>query len=122
MIKERPSLPNLINSGTNEIEIFQNKTLRPIIKMQHQLLIASFQDYLLKRKIEFSVLSKEEKYVRIQSVFTRDISYKSLLLGYIIGHFEIEEYQFYTKDSSEMNKRIMKIIQQRIQDSISELT
>ena len=51
--KERPILPDLINEATTEIESFQNKTLRPIIKMQHDLLILSFQNYLVKRKIDF---------------------------------------------------------------------
>tara|TARA_R110002073_G_scaffold336490_1_gene533998 strand:- start:21914 stop:22282 length:369 start_codon:yes stop_codon:yes gene_type:complete len=121
MIKVRPSLPNLINSGTNEIEIFQNKILRPVIKMQHQLLIASFQNYLQKRKIDFSVLSKDEKLQRIHNAFQKDINYKNLFLGYVIGHFELEEYQFYTKNSSEINKRILSIIKKRIEDSILEL-
>ena len=52
--KERPLIPDLINDGTNEMERFQNKTLRPIIKMQHDILIVSFQYYLEKRKIDFS--------------------------------------------------------------------
>jgi len=121
MTKERPSIPNLINSETNEIESFQNKTLRPIIKMQHKLLIVSFQNYLQKRKIDFSVLSKDQKHQRIQNAFLKDINYKNVSLGFIIGHFELEEYQFYIKNSSEVNKRIVKIIQKRIQDSISEL-
>ena len=35
------------------IELFQNATLRPIIKMQHNLLIGSFKNYIQIRKIDF---------------------------------------------------------------------
>lgn len=119
--KERPLIADLIQPGTNEIESFQNTTLRPIIKMQHDLLIASFQNYLQKRKINFSSLSQDQKRQRIESVFSKDINYKNISLGYIVGHFSIEEFEFYTQNSSEMNKRIVKITQKRIQDSLSEL-
>jgi hypothetical protein len=119
--KERPHIPNLIQSGTNEIESFQNKTLRPIIKMLHNLLIASFQNYLQKRKIDFSNLSEDQKRQKIESVFSKDINYRNISLGHIIGHFSLEEFEFYSMNSSEMNKRVMKIIQKRIQDSLLEL-
>ena len=49
--KERPILKNLIKEGTSELEYFQNITIRPIIKMQHDLLILSLSNYLKKRKI-----------------------------------------------------------------------
>ena len=41
--KVRPNLINLINSNTSEIERFQNEVLRPIIKMQNNLLVAFFK-------------------------------------------------------------------------------
>lgn len=118
--KERSQIPNLIQSGTNSIESFQNTTLRPIIKMQHDLLIASFKNYLHKRKIDLSNSSQDQKLQRIERIFSKDINYKNISLGYIIGHFSLEEFEFYVKNSSEMNKRIVKIIQKRIQDSLSE--
>ncbi|MDD7913134.1 hypothetical protein [Polaribacter ponticola] len=61
MTKERPVLSNLVNKGTSEIEKFQNEVLRPIVKMQHQLLIASFKNYLQKRKIDLIVLPEKKK-------------------------------------------------------------
>tara|TARA_R110002072_G_scaffold149250_2_gene297050 strand:- start:7921 stop:8286 length:366 start_codon:yes stop_codon:yes gene_type:complete len=116
--KERPILPDLINEGTTEIESFQNKTLRPIIKMQHDLLILSFQNYLVKRKIDFENLADGKKSNVINAAFTKDIGYKNIILGFIIGHFTIEEFNFYNVNSSEVHKRIVKIIQKRIKDSL----
>ena len=46
--KKRPLLQNLLQEGTSEIESFQNTTIRPIVKMQHQLLLISFKNYLQK--------------------------------------------------------------------------
>jgi hypothetical protein len=54
--KERPILKNLIKEGTSDLEYFQNITIRPIIKMQHHLLILSLNNYLKKRKISLENL------------------------------------------------------------------
>ena len=44
--KVRPVLKNLINSNTSLIEKFQNEVLRPIIKMQNNLLVTFFKNYI----------------------------------------------------------------------------
>ena len=116
--KERPIIQDLILDGTNEMERFQNNTLRPIIKMQHDILIISFQKYLEKRKIDFSNSTTSKKSGYINSSFTKDIAYKNIIIGTIIGHFSIEEYHFYDKNSSEIHRRIIKIIQKRIKDTL----
>ncbi len=119
--KERPILGDLINDGTSEMEKFQNEVIRPIIKMQHNLLISFFQNYLQKRKIDFSVFPEKKKRSKISSIFKTDNNYKNITLGVILGQFSIEEYKFYADNSSEINKRILQIITQRIKDSITEI-
>ena len=51
MRKERPEIPGIINDNTLPLEKFQNETLRPIIKMQHNLLVMLFEEYQRKRKV-----------------------------------------------------------------------
>jgi hypothetical protein len=120
MNKERPELGNLVNKNTTEVEKFQNEVLRPIIKMQHHLLILFFENYVEKRKIDFTSLSEEKKKNKIKSIFDKDINFKNLILGVITGHFSINEYLYYTQNSSEFNKRVLQMIIQRLQNSISE--
>jgi hypothetical protein len=120
MNKERPELGNLVNKNTTEVEKFQNEVLRPIIKMQHPLLILFFDNYVEKRKIDFTSLSEEKKKNKIKSIFDKDINFKNLILGVITGHFSIDEYLYYTQNSSEFNKRVLQMIIQRLQNSISE--
>jgi len=119
--KERPILLDLVNEGTSEMEKFQNEVIRPIIKMQHNLLISFFKNYLQKRKVDFSVFPEKKKRSKISSVFKTDNNYKNITLGFVLGQFSMDEYKFYADYSSEINKRILQIIQQRIKDSISEL-
>lgn len=121
MNKERPILKDLMKENMSEVEVFQNTTLRPVIKMQHAILIESFKNYLQKRKINFSELTAQKQRSRVKGVFTKDINYKNLTLGIMIGHFSPEEYQFYSQNSSEINRRILQITTQRIQDSLLEI-
>ena len=121
MNKERPVLEDLIKDNMSALELFQNQTLRPVIKMQHDLLIASFNMYKAKRKIDFSSLTDQKKRSKSKAVFVKDINYKNLTLGFIIGAFSLEEFAYYSLHASELNKRIIQIVIQRVQDSLPEI-
>jgi hypothetical protein len=121
MNKERPILSDLVNENTTETETFQNKVLRPIIKMQHNLLIAFFESYLKKRKIAFTELTEEKKRRTIKSALEKDIAFKNKIIGSILGHFSLTEYDTYSKNSSEFNRRIKQIIIKRLQDSTTAI-
>ena len=119
--KERPILKNLIKEGTSELEYFQNITIRPIIKMQHDLLILSLSNYLKKRKIIIEGLSENQIIDKINAIINKDISYRNICLGFIIGHFSCKESIYYLNHSSEIHKRIIKLIQKRFLDSLNEV-
>ena len=115
--KERPELLDLINKGTLGFEKFQNEVIRPIIKMQNNLLIILFQNYIKQRKIDFYNLKKEKQKERINIILIKDVVFKNIILGSIIGHFSEEELIFYTKNTAELKKRIIQITKQRLQDN-----
>jgi len=114
MNKERPVLQDLIKENMSALELFQNQTLRPVIKMQHGLLISAFKNYIAKRKMDLSTLT-----VQKQRSKTKAINYKNLTLGMIIGAFTADEFAHYSTNPSEYNKRIIQIVIQRMQDSLT---
>ena len=116
--KLRPVLKNLINSNTSDLERFQNEVLRPIIKMQNNLLVALFKNYIRNRKIEFKKLKAEVQENKINSILTKDINFKNILIGSIIGHLNKNEIEIYLKSKSELNKRIIQMVKQRLQDNL----
>ena len=95
-------------------ERFQNVTLRPIIKMQHDLLVAFFQNYLSSKKIDLDDLTMPKKVERISKIFKNDTQFKTELRGLIIGHFTVEEYTMYQEIATETNRRIISIVKERI--------
>ena len=116
--KIRPVLKNLINSNTSDLERFQNQVIRPIIKMQNNLLVALFNNYISNRKIEFNKLKAEVQENKINSILTKDINFKNILIGSILGHLNKNEIEIYLKSKSELNKRIIQIVKQRLQDNL----
>ena len=116
-LKDRPILSDLVKAGTLDIEKFQNEVIRPTIKMQHNLLIVFFKNYINDIKIDFVNLKKEKQNEKINSILTKDTNFKNILLGSVIGHFSISELTFYYKNTPELKRRIIQIIKQRLQDS-----
>jgi len=115
--KERPILSNLVNSGTSDVEKIQNEVIRPIIKMQNNLLVVLFQNYIKKRKVDFTNAKSEKQKEIINTVLTNDVNFKNILLGCIVGHFSTGELIFYTNNTSELKRRIIQIVKQRLQDN-----
>lgn len=120
MMKDKTSIrPVIRNIGSienkNPAERFQNVTLRPIIKLQHELLVAFFQNYLKKRKIDFSGLSDLKKNEVISKAFKKDNLFKTEIRALVLAHFTLEEYSAYQTIAADANKRIITMIQERLQ-------
>jgi len=99
-------------------EKFQNNTLRPIIKMQHNLFIAVFKNYIKKRKNVFYELSLQKQLDYIDNAIHKDMKFRNSIKGMIIGQFTIEEYESYIQNSSALNKRMMNIVKNRLINNI----
>ena len=99
-------------------EIFQNKTLRPILKLQNDLFIRSFINYVNKQKNQFYTLSKEKKLLYIENAIHKDIKFRNALKGMIIALFTIEEFNQYIQNSSSLNKRMMNLLIERLKDNV----
>tara|TARA_B100000902_G_C27187541_1_gene852130 strand:- start:146 stop:520 length:375 start_codon:yes stop_codon:yes gene_type:complete len=116
-IKKRPELSSIVHSGTLKFERFQNESIRPIIKMQHDILIIMFQNYLIKKKLDFTALEEVKQKEHINSIVTKDIVFKNLIIGVVIGQFSKIELNFFFKNSVELKKRIIQIIKYRLYDN-----
>lgn len=103
-------------------EIFQNQTLRPILKLQNDIFIESFLNYVNKYKNDFYTLGVEKKLMFIENAIHKDIKFRNALKGMIIGLFTIEEFREYIQNSSNLNKRMMNMLIERLKDQVQVLT
>jgi hypothetical protein len=99
-------------------ENFQNEVLRPILKLQNDLFVASFINYILKYKSDFRMYTADKKLATIENVIQKDIKFRNALKGMIIALFTIDEYDTYIKNSSSLNKRMMNMLIERLRSQV----
>ena len=119
LLNIRPDiLTTTINEKMSNDERFQNVTLRPIIKLQHDLFIEVFKNYINKHKNVFYELSLENKLNYVENTIHKDMKFRNSVKGMIIGQFTIDEYKLYIQNSSALNKRMMNIVKERLLSNI----
>ena len=119
LMQQRPDIPtSKINDQMGSEEYFQNAILRPILKLQNDLFIRVFKNYIKKHKNIFYELSLEKKQRYIEHAIQKDIKFRNSLKGMIIGMFTVEEYETYTMNSSALNKRMMNLLIVRLKDQL----
>lgn len=121
----RPEIPLVVQGEDPESLKFQNATLRPILKLQNDLLVRLFFQYLDKRKQlkNGTWLNEQEstqKAAFIKKVVTTDQRLKQYLLGVVVGHFTTEEAEVYLAMESEINKRIWTMMIERLIDNLAK--
>lgn len=107
-----------VSTQSSADEIFQNEVLRPILKLQNDLFIASFHNYISKYKRDFYLLSVEKKIATIENAIQKDIKFRNALKGMIIALFTVDEYILYIKNSSSLNKRMMNMLIERLKNQV----
>ncbi|MCL9770219.1 glyoxalase [Flavobacterium sp. HXWNR69] len=107
-----------ITEHSSSEEKFQNQTLRPILKFQNELFIEVFRNYATKQKGVFFTLSPEKKIQYIDNAIQRDMKLRNLLEGMVIGMFTVTEFKDYTQNSSNLNKRMMNLLMERLKSQI----
>ncbi|WP_396137683.1 glyoxalase [Flavobacterium sp.] len=107
-----------ITTESSSEEKFQNQTLRPILKIQNDLFLLVFKNYITKQKVDFFDFMPEKKMQFIENAIQRDIKFRNSLKGMIIGFFTLLEYEEYILNSSNLNKRMMNLLIERLKSQI----
>jgi len=117
--RARPDfMTTTINNVMSAEERFQNLVLRPIIKLQNDLFIEVFKNYVQKHKNMFYDLSPEKRIDYINNAIQKDMKFRNSLKGMVIGLFTVEEYKLYIQNSSALNKRMMNLVKERLIDNV----
>lgn len=111
------TIGSVTTQSTTE-ESFQNEVLRPILKLQNDLFVASFINYISKNKADFFNHSLDKKQSVIENAIQKDIKFRNVLKGMVIGLFTSDEYAIYTKNSSNINKRMMSMLVERLKSQV----
>lgn len=110
-----------IHPQSSTEEKFQNQTIRPILKLQNELFVESFINYINKSKSDFYNFTIERKMLFIDNAIHKDIKFRNALKGMVIALFTIDEFKEYIQNSSNLNKRMMNLLIDRLKDQVQLL-
>lgn len=116
----RPEVPT-DPSAESMAELFQNDTLRPILKMQNDLILQIYKHFLIKRKVKFEGMSVPQRSNWIANSVSKDNRLRGLLLGMVIGQFTKQELDKFIEMESEIRRRMTNLLVQRIQSQMKTL-
>jgi len=114
----RGEMLGTVNSQSSADEFFQNQTLRPILKLQNDLFVDVVKNYISKSKTDFYNFKVEKKMQFIEHSIQRDIKFRNSLKGMVIALFTTDEYSRYIQNSSDLNKRMMSMLIERLKNQV----
>lgn len=122
LLQIRPEIPGaIVSEKMTADEQFQNRTLRPVIKLQNDLLLEAFRNYINKHKNVFYEMDINRRLQYIENAIQKDMKFRNSLKGMVIGQFTTAEYRLYITNSSALNKRMMNLVKERLQSNIQLL-
>lgn len=115
----RPVIDTIkIADCVSSAETFQNQVLRPILKLQSEIIVPLFTNHTKKLHIDFLKFSEFERKTFISQLLQRDLTLRNLLIGAVIGMMSIEEVNTYYENEAELKRRTINMIIERLIDHL----
>lgn len=120
LLKIRPNI-NIKNITKNsESELFQNTVLRPILKLQHELLCFIFLNSPLVLKHHFENKHEDQKRKFIIECLRSNQKLKIQIVQSVVSMMTIKELSQYYSNKSEYQKRIISMASKRLINGLIE--
>jgi hypothetical protein len=102
----------------SEEEQFQNTSIRPIIKFQHDLIISMVHGHRFFHKAMLGTDTQEQYRAKLKTFLVGQKELRQQLVGIVIGLFTTDELKRYQLHPAEYQRRIIQIITQRVLDQL----
>jgi hypothetical protein len=99
---------------------FQHQVLRPLLKLQHPVLLAIVADFAFDYRLP-TARPDIELGAALTELLARNARLRATVTGLVVGHFTNDELAFYRPHRSELNRRLLDLAQQRVLSSLDEL-
>jgi NAD-specific glutamate dehydrogenase len=113
LINLRPEIKFDISKTSLDAETFQNQTLRPILKWQHEIIIRLLNNHFSERTMP---IDKKEQVVFITKYLIKNLVLKQQLIGICIGLFTDNEMEYYLDNQKTINSRLNQLVLKKALD------
>ena len=108
----RPDVPT--EPGAGAVEAFQNDTLRPILRLQHEPLIAAWHRYASRNKGTFYRLNRPQQRDYVRHAIRTNRELRSFLLGLVCGVMTRAEWAAFRQNERELARRVYALATERL--------
>jgi hypothetical protein len=113
----RPIL-TLETNVSNDIEKFQNTSLRPVLKFLHNTLLLLFNEECNFKNLNPIATNQMETREWLKSKFSKNLEFRNTISGMVISLLTKSELEIYFKSKNEFNRRIFTMALERIASTI----
>jgi hypothetical protein len=118
----RPSVEAVLPAApVATVADFLHRTLRPVLKLQNERLLATVADFLHDHHMPFRAASGTEQQRLLTELLGRNTKLRYTIVGLVAGVFTTEELAFYRAHRSELNRRLLELAVRRAQDQTAAL-
>ncbi|UOQ53513.1 hypothetical protein [Hymenobacter cellulosivorans] len=115
----RPVLPTALGAEPESTAgDFLHRTLRPVLKLQNELLLLLVADFLREHHVAFRTRDAAEQLRMITELLGRNVKLRYTIIGAVVGLFTRAEQEFYRQHRSEVNRRLLELATQRVNSQL----
>ena len=107
----RPIIDLELVSDKSPIELFMHQSLRPILKLQHDVLIKVIEVFPHFKPI--TTVDEALQLEQLKNFIQKNASLKNQILGLAIGCLTTSEFEFYALNRRALDKRIIEMTMTR---------
>lgn len=113
----RPTLPQMLPaSGHATPADFLHHTLRPLLKLQNELLLTVAADFVRDHHIPLAAAAATEQQRLLAELLSRNTKLRYTVVGLVCGLFTAAELAYYRQHRPELNRRLLELATRRVQD------
>lgn len=95
---------------------FLHHTLRPLLKLQNEVLLGLVADFVHDHHVPLATASPKEQERQLAELLTRNVKLRYTVIGLISGLFTSVELDFYRQHRTDINRRLLELATRRVQD------
>jgi len=115
----RPVIAAAPASGDATFGDFLHHTLRPVLKLQNELLLAVVADFVRDHHVPLAAASPTDQHRQLTELLTRNVKLRYTVVGLVSALFTRAETDFYRLHRSELNRRLLELAVRRVQDQVA---
>jgi hypothetical protein len=109
----RPFVPTETTDADGTVGAFLHATLRPVLKLQNDMLLAVVADFVRDHHI---ALRPTDQHHQLTELLSRNTKLRYTVVGLVSGQFTGTEYAYYQQHRAELNRRLLEMALRRVLD------